>query len=67
MQFVTLDVESGLLEAVLFPPAYAAFGEQLTTPGPWVVDGRMADDADDPHLIVSRMSPFHERERPYSR
>ncbi len=37
--------ETGLLEALLFPGAYAAFGPRLTTPGPFLVDGRMATRA----------------------
>jgi len=66
MQFVTLEDEHGLLEAVLFPGVRDRIGERITTPGPFLVEGTMAHDEGHPHLIVARVVPFHRRARPYA-
>jgi DNA polymerase III alpha subunit len=44
MQFVTLEDGSGLVEVVLFPGTYAALRDPVTTPGPFLVTGRVEDD-----------------------
>jgi DNA polymerase III alpha subunit len=66
MQFVTLEDEFGLVEAVLFPEVYAALEDPVTNPGPFLVSGRVKQDRGDVHLLVSAVMPFHEREQPYS-
>ncbi|MBX3471442.1 MAG: DNA polymerase III subunit alpha, partial [Planctomycetes bacterium] len=64
--FLTLDDETGLLEAVVPPGVMAAVGARLTTPGPYLVTGRMAQGGAAPHLVVSRLTPFHERQGAYA-
>ena len=66
MQFVTFEDETGLLEAVLLPGIYRALGDPVTTPGPFLVEGRMTVDPRDPQLEIGHLMPFHQRERPAS-
>lgn len=61
MQFVTLEDETGMVEAVLFPGVYAVLGDPVTNPGPFLMSGTVASDDGDVHLIVSDVAPFHER------
>jgi DNA polymerase-3 subunit alpha/error-prone DNA polymerase len=63
MQYVTFEDEEGLLEAVIPPPLYRRLAGQLTTPGPYLVEGRPSEDLGHLQLIVCALSPFHERER----
>jgi DNA polymerase-3 subunit alpha len=65
MQFLTLEDETGLLEAVVHPSAYRGLGERVTTPGPFLVEGKLRLQQDAAHLEVSRLDPFHERKRAY--
>jgi DNA-directed DNA polymerase III PolC len=65
MQFVTLEDEHGFIEAVLLPAAYARLGDPVTSPGPFIVGGRIEVDEADPHLVVSEVTPFHLRAWPY--
>jgi DNA-directed DNA polymerase III PolC len=65
MQFVTLEDESGLVEVVLFPATYTALSDPVTTPGPFIVTGRVEDDHGDVHLVASGVLPFHSRAQPY--
>lgn len=65
MQFVTVEDEEGTLEAVLFPPAYREIGDAITTPGPFLLAGRVSDQQGDVHLNVWALRPFHERRRAY--
>jgi DNA polymerase III alpha subunit len=65
MQFVTFEDEAGLAEAMLFAKAYAAVGDPITNRGPYLVGGRVAEDRGEVHLIVSEVTPFHARPRPY--
>jgi DNA polymerase-3 subunit alpha/error-prone DNA polymerase len=67
MQFVTFEDEHGLVEAVLFPEAYASLGDPVSNPGPYLVGGRVALDHGDLHLLVSELTPFHERPQPYGK
>src|SRR5207302_9155121 len=67
MQFVTFEDEHGLVETVLFPEAYAALGDPVSNPGPYLVGGRVAVDHGDVHLLVSEVTPFHRRPQPYGR
>jgi DNA polymerase III alpha subunit len=61
MQFVTLEDETGLVEAVLFPATYAGLHDPITTPGPFLITGQVATDHGDLHLITSTLAPFHSR------
>jgi DNA polymerase-3 subunit alpha len=65
MQFVTLEDEHGLVEAILFPKTYKALDNPVKNPGPYLVIGRVAQDRNDVHLVVSEIMPFHQRSRPY--
>ena len=67
MQFVILEDEFGLVEAVLFPRTYSALDDPVTNPGPYLVVGRVAEERGDIHLIVTDVMPFHKRSRPYGR
>ena len=67
MQFATFEDEHGLAEAVLFPPTYSALGDPLTSPGPFLVSGRVTIEQGDVHLAVTDVVPFHLRARPYER
>jgi DNA-directed DNA polymerase III PolC len=63
MQFLTLEDERGTVEAVLFPAAYRHLGSAITTPGPYLVTARVAEEEDDVHLVVTDLRPFHQRPR----
>ncbi len=65
MQFLTVEDETGLLEAAVLPPAYRRLGERISTPGPFLIEGRLRRQQDAAHLDVSDITPFHEREQPY--
>ena len=65
MQFVTLEDEHGLVEAILFPKTYKALDDPVKNPGPYLVIGRVAEDRNDVHVVVSEIMPFHQRSRPY--
>ena len=67
MQFVTFEDETGVVEAVLFPGTYAALRDPVTTPGPFLVTGRVEDDFGDVYLVASGVAPFHARAHPYRR
>jgi error-prone DNA polymerase len=45
MKFLTLEDETGIYEAVLFPNAYKRWGRELRGAGPFVITGRVEDDA----------------------
>jgi len=56
VQFVTLEDEYGLAEALLQEP--------LTSAGPLLVGGWMEGDGSSSHLRVSDVKPFHQRSAP---
>jgi DNA polymerase III alpha subunit len=67
MQFVTIEDETETIETVLFPGVYAALGDPVSQPGPFLMSGSVEDDHGDRHLVVSDVKPFHRRSRPYGR
>jgi DNA-directed DNA polymerase III PolC len=67
MQFVTLEDECGLVEALLFPAAYTSLEDPVTNPGPFLVSGRLEAHHGDFQLLVSDVKPFHARPRPYGK
>jgi error-prone DNA polymerase len=67
LQFLTLEDETGILEAALLPAVYRRLGNRVTTPGPFIVEGELRRQQGAPHLEVCRIAPFHERSRPYGR
>ncbi|WAS91110.1 PHP domain-containing protein [Nannocystis punicea] len=66
MQFVTLEDEWGLVEAVLSSAVYAALGDPIRNPGPVMVTGRVVVDRGHPHIDVSQVQPFYRRARPFA-
>jgi DNA-directed DNA polymerase III PolC len=65
MQFLTLEDETGLLEAAVLPPAFRALGERITTPGPFLAEGKLRRVQGAAHLEVSGLTPFHQRFQPF--
>lgn len=65
MQFVTLEDETGLLEARIMSRDYHRLGRQVTTPGPFLVDGRLKC-SEGVHLEVKQIALFHRRRMPYA-
>lgn len=65
MQFVTLEDESGLIEAAVLPPTYRRLGNRITTPGPFLVLGRLRQNEGAVYLEVDDMEPFYRRPRPF--
>jgi DNA-directed DNA polymerase III PolC len=58
LQFITFEDETGLLEAVVFPVVYRQLGERVTTPGPFLVEGKVRDQQGAVHLEVGRLEPM---------
>lgn len=56
MKFLTLEDESGLFEAVLFPDCYARYGHHLRGPGPFYVRGRIQVKDSTPTVICHFLS-----------
>ncbi len=67
MQFVTLEDETGMLEAALPPAVYRHLGDRITTPGPYLIDGVSRKRQGAVHLEVSAIKPFYRRQRPFGR
>jgi DNA polymerase III alpha subunit len=65
MQFLTLEDESGLVEGVIFPDAYAAIGA-VRGAGPFLVTGRATDGGGEAQIAIANVAPFHRRARPYA-
>jgi DNA polymerase III alpha subunit len=61
VQFITLEDETGLLEATIPPGAYASLGDPVDHPGPFLVDGTLVSESGLPTLRVTAVRPFHER------
>lgn len=62
-QYVTLEDEHGLVEAQLSPRAYARFGAAFTTPGPYLLEGRVRDRHGSLDLDIESAIPFYQRPR----
>ena len=65
MQFITLEDETGLLEAAVLPAVYRQLADRVSTPGPFLVEGKLRIQQGAVHLEVTRLDPFHERDRAY--
>jgi len=57
MKFLTLEDETGIYEAVLFPGAYRRCGQALRGGGPFVITGRVEDDGGYRTVTVSAVTP----------
>jgi DNA polymerase III alpha subunit len=66
MQFVTLEDEEGLLEAVVPTPVYLKLEDPIKNPGPYLVEGYVELDVGVPTVRVDTVKPFHRRARPYA-
>jgi DNA-directed DNA polymerase III PolC len=67
MLFVSLEDDTGMLEAVVLPPAYRRLGDRVVTPGPFLVEGILRCQQGAAHVEISRLAPFHRREQPFGR
>ena len=63
MKFLTLEDETDIYEAVLFPEAYERWGHLTSEPGPLVVEGRVVDEFGSIAVDVSRLQPLVPPER----
>ncbi|MDH4183589.1 MAG: hypothetical protein OEV92_05160 [Nitrospinota bacterium] len=57
MKFLTLEDETGIYEAVLFPGAYRRCGQALRGGGPFVITGRVEDDGGYRTVTVEKVEP----------
>ena len=58
MKFISLEDETGTVEAVLLPDAYQRLGGRLSTRGPYIVSGAVEDHLGALSLIVSDLCRF---------
>ena len=63
MQFLTIEDEHGLIEAILFPPAHRAYSAQVSTLGPFLFEGKVEDDQGAVSLNVSRIDRWDRPEK----
>jgi DNA-directed DNA polymerase III PolC len=63
LRFLTLEDEDGLLESVLGGAAFREFDRVITTPGPYLVSGRVKNNRGTASLEIQRIEPFHRRRR----
>ncbi|HEX7038442.1 MAG TPA: PHP domain-containing protein [Pseudomonadales bacterium] len=61
MQFLTVEDETGLLEATIPPGRYRSVSSRVTTPGPYLIDGLIHEEHGYRRIEVLRMIPFHQR------
>jgi DNA polymerase III alpha subunit len=61
VQFITLEDEYGLMEARLSPEAWKRFHSLLSTPGPYLLRGRVHQRHGAISFSILDFSPFHER------
>ena len=65
MQYVTFEDEGGMVESVISPGVYARLADPIDNPGPFLVDGKVEDDAGEVRLHVTELRAFHVREKAY--
>ena len=58
LQFLSMEDESGLMEAVVLPPVYRRLGNQVTTPGPFLVEGKLRRQQGAVHLEIAGLHPI---------
>lgn len=61
VQFMTFEDEHGLVEARLTPERWARLHPVLTTPGPYLLRGRVQQRQGALYLSVEELLPFHQR------
>ncbi len=67
MAFLTLEDETGLIEAAMLPGVYPHYGERVTTPGPFLVGGRLLEQQGAVYVEITSMVPFYKRESPFDK
>jgi DNA-directed DNA polymerase III PolC len=55
MEFVSLEDETGIFEAIFFPDTYRRYAPVLLTAGPYLVEGKVEDDFGHCTLTVERL------------
>lgn len=63
MKFLTLEDETGIYEAVLFPNAYRRCGQALRGCGAFFVHGRVEDDGGYRTVTVDKVAPLRQMAR----
>ena len=63
MQFITLEDETGMMEAVVAPATFRRLGDRITTPGPFIVTGQIRTSHGLCHVSVEEIVPFFQRQR----
>jgi DNA polymerase III alpha subunit len=63
IEYLTFEDESGLLDAFIPMPAHARLGPVVTTPGPYLAEGRILDDHGHRQIELGSLRPFFERHR----
>ena len=66
MKFLTLEDETAIYEAVLFPGAYKRCGQALRGGGPFVISGRVEDDAGYRTVTVDKIAIAGSRPRGFA-
>ena len=66
IQFMTLEDETGLLEAIVLPSVYRTFRSRVTTPGPYLVEARIKREQGAIHCEIVSLTPFYQRPDPFS-
>ncbi|MFN2382842.1 MAG: DNA polymerase III subunit alpha [Gemmatimonadota bacterium] len=61
MMFLTLEDETDLYDAVLFPRVYQRAGHQLRDRGPYILVGRIEDDPHPSTVMVERLERLADR------
>jgi DNA polymerase III alpha subunit len=61
VQFITLEDERGLVEARLSPQEWRRFHPLLSTPGPYLLRGRVHRRHGALYLAILELLPFHQR------
>ena len=64
MKFLSLEDETGVIEAVLLPDAYQRLGSRLSTRGPYLVTGTVEDHLGALSLLVSDLVRFQPADLP---
>jgi DNA polymerase III alpha subunit len=65
MLFLTLEDETGILESVVMPEEYRRLREVVTTPGPFLAEGRVRSRQGVTYMEIKGLWPLHRRKMPY--
>ena len=65
MAFVSLEDETGITEAVLFPDAYRRYASLLGGASPLIITGRVEDDLGAVSFEIAQIRPLVDRASPH--